>query len=235
MEIDGLSESGEQSELDQLRVLVHEIKNPLSVIRMTIENLAEDFAEVATPEARRAIKKLELVNRQCTRLDNLLRDFREFAKLKKLNLVPGNLNEQVSQVLDFYAETVAGQGIEIVRYLDADLPGILMDSERLQAALVNLIKNAIEAMPNGGQLVARTRIIKTGVALDLIDNGSGMKRDTLLRMFQPFFTSKDQGSGLGLPTAKKIIEAHGALIHVKSEAGQGTQFTIEFPTPKRID
>ena len=231
---DEFERRGEESELDQLRVLVHEIRNPLSVIRMTIENLAEDFAEVATPEARRAIKKLELVNRQCTRLENLLRDFREFAKLKKLDLVSGDLNEQVSHVLDFYHETAAGQGVEFVRYLDADLPGVLMDSERLQAALVNLVKNALEAMPEGGQLVARTRIIKSGVALDLIDNGTGMSSDTVLRMFQPFFTRKDQGSGLGLPTARKIIEAHGALIHVKSEPGQGTQFTLEFPTPKRI-
>jgi len=226
--------TSDQAELDQLRILVHEIKNPLSVIRMTVENLAEDFEEAATPEARRAIKKLDLVNRQCTRLDNLLRDFREFAKLKNLRLQPGSLNEQVEHVLDFYQETANYQKIEIVQYLDADLPSILLDAQQLQAALVNLIKNAFEAMPDGGQLVARTRIIKTGVALDLIDNGCGMNHETLMQMFQPFYTNKTHGSGLGLPTAKKIIEAHGALINVKSENGQGTQFTLEFPTPKRI-
>ena len=222
------------SELDQLRVLVHEIKNPLSVIRITIENLAADFEEMATPQSRNALKKLELVNRQCTRLDNLLNDFREFAKLKNLRLKPGSLNDQVAGVLDFYEQQAQQQGVEIVRYLDADLPGIMMDGQKLQAALVNLIKNAMEAMPGGGQLLARTRVIKTGVALDLIDNGCGMKQETLLKMFEPFFTEKEHGSGLGLPTAKKIIEAHGALINVKSELGQGTQFTLEFPTPKRI-
>ena len=224
----------EQSELDQLRVLVHEIKNPLSVIRMTIENLSEDFEAMATPEARRAIKKLDTINRQCLRLDNLLRDFREFAKLKKLRLKAGNLNEQVDQVLDFYVDQASDQNVEVVRYLDADLPSVMMDSQKLQAALVNLVKNAMEAMQSGGQLVARTRITRTGVALDLIDNGCGMSDETLMKMFQPFYTSKEHGSGLGLPTAKKIIEAHGALISVKSEPGQGTQFTLEFPTPKRI-
>ena len=227
-------DQSEESELDQLRVLVHEIKNPLSVIRITIENLAADFEDMATPEARNAIKKLDLVNRQCTRLDNLLNDFREFAKLKNLRLKPGSLNDQVTGVLDFYEQQAQRQNVEIVRYLDADLPSIMLDHQKLQAALVNLIKNAMEAMPSGGQLVARTRVIKTGVALDLIDNGCGMKPETLLQVFQPFYTDKENGSGLGLPTAKKIIEAHGALINVKSEVGQGTQFTIEFPTPKRI-
>ena len=227
------NQNSDESELDQLRVLVHEIKNPLSVIRMTIENLADDFESVATP-ARRSLEKLYLINRQCSRLDNLLKDFREFAKSKKLRLKAGNLNEQVEHVLDFYADQALDQGVEIVRYLDADLPGVMMDSQKLQAALVNLIKNALEAMPTGGQLVARTRITRTGVALDLIDNGCGMSHETLINMFQPFYTNKENGSGLGLPTAKKIIEAHGALINVKSETGQGTQFTLEFPTPKRI-
>jgi signal transduction histidine kinase len=222
------------SELDQLRELVHEIKNPLSTIRMTIENLADDFEKVNTPEARQALKKLELVNRQCSRLDNLLKDFREFAKLKNLRLKAGSLNEQLAQVLDFFEEQAKHQNVEIVRYLDADLPSIMMDAPKLHAALMNLIKNAFEAMPTGGQLVARTRITKSGVALDLIDNGAGMGHKTLMQMFQPFYTTKENGSGLGLPAAQKIIEAHGALINVNSEIGQGTQFSIEFPTPKRI-
>ena len=90
-------------------------------------------------------------------------------------------------------------------------------------------------MPDGGQLLARTRITRSGVALDLIDTGCGMEGEALLRMFEEFYTSKDTGTGLGLPTAKKIIEGHGGRINVQSQIGQGTQFTIEFPTPKRIN
>ena len=82
--------------------------------------------------------------------------------------------------------------------------------------------------------MARTRIIRTGVALDLIDTGCGMKARTLMNMFKDFYTSKEFGTGLGLPTAKKIIEAHGARMNVQSELGRGTQFTIEFPTLVRI-
>ncbi|HZL91808.1 MAG TPA: ATP-binding protein [Pirellulaceae bacterium] len=239
--------SAEQGEsLDRLRAsydelaalagsLAHEIKNPLSVIRMNMELLAEDFAQPETPRDRRALAKIDMVTRQCTRLENLLNDFLKLAKVHRLELLMGSLNEQVERVLDLYAAAAKEQGIEVVRYLDADLPSIQLNAETLQAALVNLVKNAVEAMPDGGQLIARTRLTRTGVALDLIDTGCGMDERTAVKMFEAFYSTKSGGSGLGLPTAQKIIEAHGGRISVHSEKGRGTQFTLEFPTPARLE
>jgi signal transduction histidine kinase len=175
-----------------------------------------------------------MVSRQCTRLENLLTDFMRFSRVRTLDLRPGSLNEQVERVLDLFSAQASDGGIEIVRYLDPDLPSIRLEPETLQAALVNLVKNALEAMPGGGQLVARTRMTRTGVALDLIDTGVGMDEKTAMRMFDAFYTTKNGGTGLGLPTARKIIEAHGGIIAVSSEVGRGTQFTLEFPTPARI-
>lgn len=214
--------------------LAHEVKNPLSIIVMNMELLHEDLEAIDHPEARRSLKRTETVIQQCERMETLLNDFLRFTRLSSLELKPGSLNGQVLQVLDFFETQAAKQNVEIKRYLDAELPSINLDPQTLQAALVNLVKNAMEAMPDGGQLVARTRITRTGVALDLIDNGCGMEASALINMFKEFYTSKDGGTGLGLPTAKKIIEAHDARINVQSEAGRGTQFTIEFPTPKRI-
>ena len=151
-----------------------------------------------------------------------------------MELHAGSLNSQVIQVLDFFEIQANEQNIEIVRHLDMELPSINLDPQTLYAALTNLVKNAIESMPNGGQLLARTRITRTGVALDLIDTGCGMEASKLIAVFQEFYTTKENGTGLGLPTAKKIIEAHGARINVQSEVDQGTQFTIEFPVPKRL-
>ena len=236
--------AGDES-LQQLRVqfnelaalagsLAHEIKNPLSVIRMNMELLAEDFATPETPRERRALAKIDMVSRQCTRLENLLNDFLRFSKVRNLDLNIGSLNEQIERVLDLFEAQAHEAGVEIVRYLDHDLPSVLLDSETLQAALLNLVKNALEAMPEGGQLIARTRVTRTGVALDLIDTGCGMDERTAMRMFEAFFSTKNGGSGLGLPTARKIIEAHGGRIGVHSEVGRGTQFTLEFPTPPRI-
>lgn len=227
-----LVQYGELAEL--AGALAHEIKNPLSVIRMQMDLLAEDFAVAETPRERRALQKIAMVSKQCTRLENLLRDFLHFARLRELELRPANLNELILRVLEFFDAQARESGIEIVHYLDPDLPSVLLHPETLEAAIVNLVKNALEAMPNGGQLMVRTRLVRTGVALDMIDTGCGMDEKTLFRMFEAFYSTKSNGTGLGLPTARKIIEAHGAMIDVQSAPGLGTKFTIEFPTPARL-
>ena len=99
---------------------------------------------------------------------------------------------------------------------------------------MNLVKNALEAMEQGGQLMVRTYPTRKSVALDLIDTGRGVDDNTVLHMFEPFYSTKEGGSGLGLPTARKIIEAHGGRISVQSEVGRGTKFMLEFPIPKRL-
>ncbi len=214
--------------------LAHEIKNPLSVISINMDLLLEDFDKIDSPEIRMAMKKVQTCQKQCTRLGNLLKDFLRFTKLSRMQLKAGDLNRLVLQVLDFFEPQAKQLNVQITRYLHADLPVILMESEALQSAIINLVKNALEAMPQGGQLVARSRLVRGGIALDLIDTGIGMDSDALIHMFNHFYTNKQDGSGLGLPTAKKIIEAHGGRINVQSEVGRGTQITLEFPTPARI-
>ncbi len=214
--------------------LAHEIKNPLSVIRMNMDLLAEDFEDAETPRERRALTKIDIVQKQCTRLENLLRDFLKFARLRDLELSSGSLNEVVDRVLDLFELQARESGVDITRYLDPALPSIKMDEQTLHAALLNLVKNSLEAMPDGGKLLARTRLMRSGVALDLIDTGCGMDNQTAMNMFDAFYSTKNGGSGLGLPTARKIIEAHGGRISVHSEVGRGTQFTLEFPQPARI-
>lgn len=214
--------------------LAHEIKTPLSVIRMEVEFLVEDFAKSENPEMRRAAVRVDTVKKHCVRLETLLNDFLKFTRLSQLELRPGNLNTITDQVLDLCQADAKDRKVEIVRYLDADLPFIKLDKQMLHAALLNLVKNALEAMEDGGQLMVRSRLTPQAVALDLIDTGKGMGDTTLLNMFSAFYTTKEGGSGLGLPMAKKIVEAHGGLISVQSDLGSGTQFTLEFPTPRRI-
>lgn len=214
--------------------LAHEIKNPLSTIRLNMELLAEDLADGDTPRQRRALRKVEVVQRECQRLQNLLDDFLNFTKVRQLRLEPTELNSVVAGVLDLFAPQAEQAGIQVFRYLDADLPTVLLDRESFHAALLNLVLNAQQAMPEGGQLTVRTRAIPFGVRLDVIDTGCGIDDRVLEKMWRTFYSTKSGGSGLGLPTARKIIEAHGGRIHVQSEPGRGTQFTIELPTPARL-
>ncbi len=199
-----------------------------------MELLAEDFTPAETPRDRRALAKINVVERECLRLQTLLDDFLNFAKLRSLRLEPTDLNGQIMRLLEFFAPKAKEAGIEVICYLDPDLASVVLDPEAFQGALINLVLNAQQAMPGGGQLVFRTRPTATGVALDLIDTGSGMDAKTQKRVFQAFYSTKPGGSGLGLPTTRKIIEAHGGQISLQSELGMGTQFTIELPIPPRL-
>lgn len=224
--------------------LAHEIRNPLSTIRLNMELLAEDFPEPRGDEPgksaaekqrdRRARAKIELVRQECDRLEKLLGDFLDFARQEKLALEPGSLNTELEQLLDFFAPRALEAGVEIVRYLDPELPAVRLDRETFRSAVLNLLLNAVQAMESGGQLVVRTRAAGLGVLLELIDTGPGMDPDQLAKAFQAFYTTKQGGSGLGLPTARKIVEAHGGTIDVETAPGRGTKVTIWLPAPPRL-
>src|SRR3954453_11473316 len=165
--------------------LAHEIKNPLSTIRLNMELLAEDLAESETPSGRRALKRVEVVRRECQRLQSLLDDFLSYARVRRLHLEPSDLNHQIDDVLDFFAPEAKEAGVEVVRYLDPELPRVLLDREAFRQALLNLIINAKQAMPDGGQLMVRTAAEQNLVAVYLIDTGIGMDERTALQMFEP--------------------------------------------------
>ncbi len=137
-------------------------------------------------------------------------------------------------MLNFYRPKAQEAKIEVIDYLANDLPTVLLDPEAFHGALLNLVLNAEQAMPHGGQLVVRTYGTPEGVALELIDTGCGMDDNTKSKVFDAFFSTKRGGSGLGLSTTRRIIETHGGSISFQSEVDRGTQFTIKLPVPARL-
>jgi signal transduction histidine kinase len=206
--------------------LAHEIRNPLSTINLNLSLLAEDVAESETPREHRMLQKIRTVQRECGHLEEILDEFLRFARLGELAPVECDLNQAVRDFIEFYQPEAAAALVEISPHLAPDLPRVRLDRPLFRQALLNLAINAQQAMPKGGLLELQTRWRDGRVELDLIDNGSGMDAATVSRIFDVFFSTKPAGSGLGLATVKRIVEAHGGRIAVESAPARGTRFTI---------
>ncbi len=211
--------------------LAHEIKNPLSTISLNLELMAEELDDSPESSARdrRFLQKINTLQRECRQLNQILEAFLQFARLGELKCSPQDLNQLVRDFITFYQPQADDHGIEISPHLATDLPPVEFDESLMRQVLLNLALNAQQAMPEGGLLELQTYAGAKGVCLELIDNGSGMDERTRSRMFQAFFSTRTTGSGLGLPTVKKIVDAHRGTITCESEVGRGTRFTITLP------
>jgi len=209
--------------------LAHEIKNPLSTVNINLQLLEEDWAHDDTPEGRRLRSKIEVLRREVHRLEEILSDFLRFAKEPELQFTICDVNELVGEVLDFVGPEAQAQGVQIRRGFSPDLPQCALDVDLMKQALLNLIINAQQAMPEGGELMVRTALAQDGVQIRVIDTGIGIPPEELDRVFQVYYSTKKSGTGLGLPTARRIIEDHGGELRVESEVGKGTSFQIVLP------
>ncbi len=209
--------------------LAHEIRNPLSTMCLNLDLLAEDFQEAETARDRRVLEKIKRLRRESERLQNILEEFLRFARIQDLGLDPADLNEVVDEMRDFCEPQAGTLGIVLRMSYADDLPGVELDVDLFKQALLNLILNAEHAMPKGGELILRTRREGSWAVLDVIDTGVGMSEETCARVFEAFYSLRPGGSGLGLPTTRKIVEAHAGTIQVQSVVGKGSQFTIRLP------
>jgi signal transduction histidine kinase len=209
--------------------LAHEIRNPLSTMSLNLELLIEDVQDSELPRDRRMLTKLQKVQQEAEQLNELLNDFLQFARVTDQELVGTDVNVLVRDFVDFYRPTAKEYGIEVSLHLASNLPQVRVDESLMRQVLLNLAQNARQAMPDGGHLELQTFVLDDHVQLEFIDTGSGMSDATRAKIFQVFFSTKSDGSGLGLPTVRKIVEAHGGRISCESEPGRGTRFLISLP------
>jgi signal transduction histidine kinase len=209
--------------------LAHEIRNPLSTLSLNLDLLAEDFHDAETPRDRRVQQRVGRLKREVQRLYDILENFLRFARVQELKLAPTDLNILVEELRDFYEPQASTQGIVVRTYCAPDLPSLDIDADLLKQALLNLILNAEHAMPEGGELIMTTRRDGDSVLLEVTDTGIGMTDEVRSRIFDPFYSTRPGGSGLGLPTTRKIVGAHRGTIDVRSEPGKGSQFSLRLP------
>ena len=214
---------------DVARQIAHEIKNPLFPIRVSIENLQKARSQ---PEIFDKIcdECTETIIEEVDRLQRMVDEFHQFARLPLPDRKPSNLNQTAEHALNLYSQSLSQ--IRIEADLHPDLPRISIDPEQIAQVLQNLIKNAVEAMPDGGSLRISTLPIDAGgVAVEVQDTGMGMSPETQKEMFTPYYTTKETGTGLGMAIVQRIITDHGGKISVTSTKGVGTTVRLEFPNP----
>jgi len=224
--------------------LAHEIKNPLSSIKINLKLAREELEAAKSAQGRqaggghngqefaRALRKIAVIEKETDRLEQILEGFLRYIGKTELQLASVDINSLVSDMIDFYSPQARSHSI-IIRQQLYDRPLVCKaDEGMLKQVILNLFINAQQAMSDGGELLIRTDLRKKVAVIQISDTGSGIAPDKLGNIFDAYYSSRPQGSGLGLPTAKKIVEAHEGTISVESEPGKGTLFTIELPLQK---
>lgn len=209
--------------------LAHEIKNPLSTLNINLQLMKEDMQNPTEENSKRAYRKIQILLKEIQRLEEVLNDFLRFAKGQKLELEERDVNDVLDEVVDFVTPEIKQKNILVLKSYDPNLPLCRIDGNLIKQAILNVIINAEQAMESGGELMIRTSRHKNHVQIDITDTGVGIPKDMHDKIFQVYYSTKKTGTGLGLPTAKRIIEEHRGTISVQSDEGKGTNVSIRLP------
>lgn len=215
--------------------VAHSIRNPLSAINLNAELLEDELARFGEAETAEAWSLLNSIKSEVGILRQVTDDYLKFVRMPRADRRPGDLNELLDDLLHFYAEEAATLGVELRRELAPDLPEVAFDETQLNVALQNLIRNAFDAMPRGGSLTVRTRPAGGGAAVEIADTGCGIAPEDQPALFTPFFTTKVNGTGLGLVLTQQIVAEHKGTIRFASQPGMGAAFCIELPAAARME
>jgi len=215
--------------------LAHEIRNPLNAAVLQMHLLGRQIErESHVHEKQRSSMRdrVQIVVGEIKRLGRLLTEFLELARPRGLAREPLRIEELIDSVLELHRAEASERGIVFVRAQTEKLPDVLGDREKLRQVFVNLLVNAIDATPSGGEIRIAVRAAIDRVVVEVSDTGSGIAEADLVRLFDPFFTTKPGGTGLGLSIVRKILEQHEGVIHVRSAIGEGTTAQVELPSAK---
>jgi signal transduction histidine kinase len=219
--------------------LAHEIKNPLSTMAINLTLLEEEWSrgprgpsssqsELGPREAR-SLKRLRILKNEVSRLEGILEDFLHFARGGVVDRSPHDLVSVIREVLEFVEPENEALGIRTHVEFPPSLPLVMLDVGAFKQALLNLLVNGRQAMPGGGEFILRAERRGNFVEITVTDTGVGMEESELARCFDLYWSTKTGGTGLGLPTVRRIVEEHEGTINVVSEKGRGTSFSIVLP------
>lgn len=212
--------------------LAHEIKNPLSTIDLNLKLLAEDIERYDDETHGRWLRRLESVREETARVEEVLEDFLRFAGNIELTPVVTDIRKLVGELSDFFAPQVERAGVVLRIALPESPVRCSVDAKLFKQALLNLLINALQAMTEGGELLVKVAARRNQAVVEVIDTGGGMEPEDLAKIFGVYYSTKQHGTGLGLPMTRRIIREHEGAIRVESEPGKGTRFIVTLPLAK---
>ena len=213
--------------------VAHEIKNPLGSIGIHMQLIQKTLATIENQRSQTIREYVDVVNEEVERLNRIVVDFLFAVRPMDTELEDRELNPIIRDLLDFVRYELEQAGISIVEDYAEDLPELRLDEKYIKQAVLNIVKNAIAAMPEGGVMTVMTARRDDEVLLRISDNGEGMSEEVMEKIFEPYFTTRDFGSGIGLTLVYKIVKEHMGEISVASQKDKGSAFTILFPVPQR--
>lgn len=221
---EALMAAGQSAVRDLAAGVAHEIGNPLNALSLNLQLMARENP---------GDELIETCKHQVKRLDGIIRDFLQALRPSRPCLVPGNVAEPLAECLKALKIRFEEKHIRVVLNIPRALPMVAMDKNQLEQVFFNLFKNALEAMGDGGEIEVAVRANDADVEVRIQDSGTGMDAEQLKHLFEPYRTSKAEGTGLGLMITARIVHEHGGTIGAESEVGKGTAFTVRLPRIER--
>jgi signal transduction histidine kinase len=214
--------------------VAHEIRNPLTAIKMWLFTIRESADGNASLE-----RKLLIISEEIERLESIVRNLLEFSRPPALDRHPHSVLEMIEQTLELLSPRLAERSINVRQLLERSLPLAVADASQFRQVLLNLFENAMDAMPEGGEIQVTTSVERdaSGQSMAVVrvrDTGQGMPQDVQRRVFEPFFTTKELGTGLGLCIAARVMARHGGALVLESSTDKGTSFAVWVPVANEV-
>ncbi len=213
--------------------VAHEIRNPLNAIGMGLQRLKREFLPPDESKREEYLSFTELILKEIRRVNGIIEQFLTLSRPFQLNLKESSLQDLLNHLVTLFQEEASSFGIAFEAEISPDLPLLKMDPERLTQALINIMKNGMQAMGQGGVLRVETKLLRDRVEITISDSGSGIAPEQMEKIFNYYYTTKEKGVGLGLPIAHRIIEAHGGQLKIESRVGTGTKVTVTLPVERK--
>ena len=218
-------ESGRADAVGEMAAsMAHEIGNPLNALSLNLQLLKRKYPQE---------EDLAIAQKELTRLNGIIREFLGAFRPAKAQLAPGSAADPLKDALAALKNVFEDRRIRVALDLPGTLPAVAIDRGQMEQVFFNMMKNALEAMKDGGELSIEIVHDDTSVSVSFRDSGTGMSDEALARLFEPYRTTKKKGTGLGLMISRRIVAAHGGEISVSSEEGKGTKFTVRLPRLKK--